>query len=661
MSISGITAEPARVLIVDDERPTRDILSAILKPEGCVVITADSGEEALAIVAAQAIDLILLDILLPGMDGYQLATLIKKNPATRGIPIVIVSALDDRNARMLGLSAGAEDFVTKPVDRGELCVRVRNLLRLKEYSDYHDKYSKMLEGEIGSRAADLVESERLYRSTFDAAPIGIVHVGLDGQLLRMNQRICDLLGYSREQLRDDAVQALLRTTATAAELDAFQTMAAGMLERYVINEKSYLRPDGGVVWVRINTSIHRDTEGRAQHLISVVEDITEWRTLEAQLRQASKMDALGQLAAGIAHDFNNLLSVIISYSEMLAEGLKQGDPMRVDLGEIRGAGGRAVALTNQLLAFSRQQVLQPRLVNLGEVILGMENILRRLIGANVELSTTGSRDVDRILVDPGQMEQVIMNLVVNARDAMPSGGKVTIEAVDVVLDAKYAAEHVGVKAGPHVKLSVRDTGTGIDRATLARMFEPFFTTKPSGKGTGLGLATVFGIVRQSGGTIWVDTVLGRGTTFEVLFPATASAENTRPALSPQENRLPRGSETILVVEDEEAVRVLAAAILRRCGYDVLEAQSPGDAFLLCEQHSTTIHLLLTDMVMLRMSGRQLAERLLVLRPEMKVLYMSGYTDDPVVRLGVRDATIAFLQKPITPESLTRKVREALGG
>jgi two-component system cell cycle sensor histidine kinase/response regulator CckA len=660
MSLSAIGAEPARVLIVDDERPTRDILTAILGPEGCIVITADSGEEALAIVAAQPIDLILLDILLPGMDGYAFATLIKKNPATRGIPIVIVTALDDRDARMLGLSAGAEDFVTKPVDRAELCIRVRNLLRLKEYSDYHDKYSQMLEGEVGSRAADLVESERLYRSTFDAAPIGIVHVGFDGQWLRMNQRISDLLGYSRDQLRDDAVQALLRTTATAAEVDAFRRMAAGTLEHYVINEKSYQRPDGSMVWARINTSIHRDTEGRAQHLISVVEDITEWRTLEAQVRQASKMDALGQLAAGIAHDFNNLLSVIISYSEMLAEGLKQNDPMRADLSEIRGAGGRAVALTSQLLAFSRQQVLQPSLVNLGEVILGMENILRRLIGANMELSTTGSRDVNRILVDPGQMEQVIMNLVVNARDAMPSGGKVTIEAVDVVIDAKYAAEHVGVKAGPHVRLSVRDTGTGMDRATLARMFEPFFTTKPSGKGTGLGLATVFGIVRQSGGTIWVDTVLGRGTTFEVLFPATAAVEGGRPSSPPQERRLARGSETILVVENEEAVRVLAGTILRRCGYDVLEAQSAGDAFLLCEQHSTTIHLLLTDMVMPRMNGRQLAERLLVIRPEMKVLYMSGYTDDPVMRLGVRDATIAFLQKPITPESLTRKVRQALG-
>lgn len=660
MSIGGLRAEPSRVLIVDDERATRDILTTILKPEGCVLITADSGEEALTIVATTAIDLILLDILMPGMDGYEFVAIIKQNAATRSIPVVIVTALGDREARMLGLSAGAEDFITKPVDRGELCVRVRNLLRLKEYSDYHDKYSQMLEGEIGSRAADLVESERLYRSTFDAAPIGIVHVGLDGEWLRMNQRFCDLLGYSREQLRGDAVQALLRATVTAAEGDAFRRMAAGTLERYVINEKSYQRPDGSLVWARINTSIHRDTEGQALHLISVVEDITEWMTLDAQVRQASKMDAIGQLASGIAHDFNNLLSVIISYSEMLAEGLKEGDPMRADLGEIRGAGGRAVALTSQLLAFSRQQVLQPRLVDLGEVVLGMENILRRLIGASLELITTGSGSVDRILVDPGQMEQVIMNLVVNARDAMPNGGKVTIEAANVILDDRYAAEHVGVKAGPHVRLSVRDTGTGMDRVTLARMFEPFFTTKPSGKGTGLGLATVFGIVRQSGGTIWVDTVLGRGTTFEVLFPATDAVEAGRPSLSAPERRLARGTETILVVENDEAVRVLASTILRRCGYDVLEAQSGGDAFLLCEQHSSIIHLLLTDMVMPRMSGRQLAERLLLIRPEMKVLYMSGYTDDPVVRLGVQDATIAFLQKPITPEALTRKVREALG-
>jgi nitrogen-specific signal transduction histidine kinase len=407
-------------------------------------------------------------------------------------------------------------------------------------------------------------------------------------------------------------------------------------------------------------SVHRDTRGKPQHFICVIEDITEWRTLEAQLRQASKMDAIGQLAAGIAHDFNNLLSVIISYSEMLSGDLKEGDPMRADLEEIRGAGKRAVELTRQLLAFSRQQVLQPQLVDLGEVVRSMEKMLQRLLGADVELHATESGELSRILVDPGQMEQVIMNLAVNARDAMPQGGKLEIMTSRVQLDQTYAAEHVGITPGPHVLLAVSDTGTGMDKATLARMWEPFFTTKELGKGTGLGLATVFGIVRQSGGTIWVDSELGRGTTFQVFFPTVDGAARTRaapPSVAPA--RVLRGTETILVVENEEAVRVLACAILRKHGYDVLEAQSGGDAFLICEQHPSVIHLLLTDMVMPRMSGRQLAERLHVIRPEMKVLYMSGYTSDPVLRHGILESSIAFLQKPITPEALSRKVRDVL--
>jgi PAS domain S-box-containing protein len=660
MSVIPDSVHSARILIVDDERPTRQILEAMLKPEGFVLSNAGSAEEALAMVAEQAPDLILLDIILPGMDGYELTAKLKGNPSTRAIPIVIITALDDRNARMLGLSAGAEDFVTKPVDRAELCIRVRNLLRLKAYSDYHDQYSQMLEGEVGSRTADLVESERLYRSTFDAAPVGIVHVGLDGEWLRINQRLCDLLGYSREELQSAAVQKLMSSNGDANEIELFRQMAAGQLDHYVINERRYPRREGSDVWARVNMSVHRDTGGRPQQFISVIEDITEWRALEAQLRQASKMDAIGQLAAGIAHDFNNLLSVIISYSEMLSGDLKEGDPMRADLKEIRGAGKRAVELTRQLLAFSRQQVLQPQLVDLGEVVGSMENMLRRLLGADVELHATQSGELSKILVDPGQMEQVIMNLAVNARDAMPRGGKLTISTSRVQLDQSYAAEHVGVTPGPHVQLAVSDTGIGMDRATLARMWEPFFTTKEVGKGTGLGLATVFGIVRQSGGTLWVTSEPGRGTTFEVYFPVadgSARARVSPPSTAPA--RVLRGTETILVVENEESVRVLACSILRKHGYDVLEAQSGGDAFLLCEQHPTVIHLLLTDMVMPRMSGRQLAERLHVIRPEMKVLFMSGYTSDPVLRHGILKANIAFLQKPITPDTLSRKVRDVL--
>jgi two-component system, cell cycle sensor histidine kinase and response regulator CckA len=380
---------------------------------------------------------------------------------------------------------------------------------------------------------------------------------------------------------------------------------------------------------------------------------------EAQLRQAQKMEAIGSLAAGIAHDFNNLLSIVLSYSELAAEPLAEGDPLRADLMQISEAGLRAAALTKQLLAFSHQQLLQPKVLDLNAVFAKMATMLRRLLGEDIELTPPRSAAVHQIVADPSQVEQVIMNLAVNARDAMPQGGKIGIEVTTVTLDEEFAARHLGAKAGAHVLLSVSDTGTGMNSTTLARVFEPFFTTKELGKGTGLGLATVFGIVRQSGGVICVDSVVGSGTTFSIYFPVAEGTVSHSPEPINLERPSLLGTETILLVEDEESVRSLVRAILNKFGYIVLDAQSGGDALLLCEQHPDSIDLLLTDVVMPRMSGRQLAERLALLRPQLKVLYMSGYTSDAVLRHGVRDATIAFIQKPITPGPLARRVREAL--
>jgi two-component system cell cycle sensor histidine kinase/response regulator CckA len=478
-----VANRPTRVLIVDDERKSRELLEVMLSAAGFVLQLAVSGEEALALIAAEPPDLVLLDLRLPGIDGYQVVAAIKGSIITKNIPIIVVTALEEREARIRALTAGAEDYLTKPVDHVELCARVRNLLRLKAYGDYHDKYGQLLEGEVDSRTADLIESERVYRSTFDAAPVGIAHVGLDGRWLRVNQRLCDLLGYSREELQGSFVPDIVRPDerAEADEAEAFRRMVAGSLDRYVIDEREYPTQDGGSFWARVNVSAHRDAEGRAQHFISVIEDITERRGLEARVRQASKMDAIGRLAAGVAHDFNNLLSIVLSYSEILALNLREGDPMRADLGEIRGAGLRAAALTRLLLAFSRQQVLEPRIVDLGEVVSGMERMLQRLIAEDVELTVIGTIGQGRVLVDPGQIEQVIMNLAINARDAMPNGGKLTIETTLVELDEAYVSQHVGVRAGPHVMLAVSDTGVGIDKATQARMFEPFFTTKAVGK------------------------------------------------------------------------------------------------------------------------------------------------------------------------------------
>ncbi len=380
---------------------------------------------------------------------------------------------------------------------------------------------------------------------------------------------------------------------------------------------------------------------------------------EQQLRQSQKMEAIGTLAGGVAHDFNNLLTVISSYSELAMGDLDANAPLRADLEQVFQAAGRAAALTRQLLAFSRKQVMRPELLDLNQLVAAIEKMLRRLIGAGIEIRRVEETPLARVKADPGQIDQVIMNLAVNARDAMPDGGQLTIETANARLDAAEAGR-LGVEAGSWVLLSVRDTGIGMDEATRARIFEPFFTTKEPGKGTGLGLSTVYGIVRQSGGCIAVESEAARGTTFKIYLPADESFEESLEA-EPNRSRAGTGSETVLVVEDEEAVRTVVDRILRRCGYSVLTASHAGEALLLSEQHHGPIHLLLTDVVMPLMSGRQLAERVRRGRVETRVLYMSGYTNDGHLGPGVLEAGTELLQKPFGPDTLTRKVREVLDG
>ena len=504
-------------------------------------------------VAEHPPDLVLLDIMMPGINGYQVAGEIKGNPATKNIPVIMLTAPTDGRSRLLGLNVGAEDFLTKPLDRAELCARVRNLLRLKEYGDYHDKYAQLLESEVGSRAAELVESERLYRSTFDAAPVGIVHIGLDGKWLRVNERLCTLLGFTHEELLTPAIQELVQAEKVPNEEYVLRQMAAGAVDRRAFDEMRYRRRDGNIMWGRVNISVHRDSEGQPQHFIAVIEDVTERRALEEKVRQASKMEAVGCLAGGIAHDFNNLLSVILSYAEVIGSDLKPDEPLRADIEEITTAALRATDLTRQLLAFSRQQVLEAKVLELNQRIAGMEKMLRQLLGASIDLTVLPATGLWKVKADPGQIEQIVMNLAVNARDAMPQGGKLTIETTNVELDDDYASGYHDVAPGSYVMLAVSDTGIGMDKATQARIFEPFFTTKETGKGTGLGLATVFGIVRQSGGHIWVYSEPGEGATFKVYLPRVSGAAALRSSGRPAPNVF-RGTETIRLIEDDEQVR-----------------------------------------------------------------------------------------------------------
>jgi signal transduction histidine kinase len=423
-----------------------------------------------------------------------------------------------------------------------------------------------------------------------------------------------------------------------------------------VNEN--LTADGKVIRCQwFNTPLFED-DGRFAGILCLAQDITEKVAMEERFRQAQKLEAIGSLAGGVAHDFNNLLTIINGYADLVQATLPADSPTAELVREISQAGDRATGLTRQLLAFSRKQVLEPKVLQLNAVVAETTKMLQRLIGEDVDLHTSLDPGLDRVKADPGQIEQILINLAVNARDAMPRGGKLTIQTANVELDETYVESRSDVRPGRHALLSVSDTGSGMDETVKSRIFEPFFTTKEAGSGTGLGLATVFGIVKQSGGHIAVYSEPGLGTSFKIYLPVVDELASSTTAPTEQA-ALVQGVETILLAEDEPALRALTRHVLQLHGYKVLEAENGTAALRAAEGYDGPIHLLVTDVVMPAMSGRQLAEALVVLRPEMRVLYLSGYTDDAVVRHGVLHAETAFLQKPFTPSGLAHKVRKVL--
>ena len=507
---------------------------------------------------------------------------------------------------------------------------------------------------------DLRARDELQQTLFRHAPIGQALGTIDGWLLTANPALCAMLGYTEEELLRLHFPTVTHPDDRALTYSYMQRLISGE-QPFFDFEKRYLRKDGSVLHVRSTVAIVRDAEGKPLYNIGLMQDISERKQLEAQLIQAQKMESIGQLAGGIAHDFNNLLTIILGYGELAQADLPPDAPAAEALRSILDAGGRAATLTRQLLAFARRTVIEPAIVNLNDLILDMDRLLRRLIGEDIELVTLPTPDLGMVRADPGQIEQVLLNLVVNARDAMPRGGRLTIETGNVELDEHYTERHLGSATGPHVLLAITDTGTGMSPAVQQHLFEPFFTTKAPGTGTGLGLATCYGIVKQHGGSIWVYSEEGHGSTFKIYLPRVEGTVQpvTSTGVTPT---LPRGSEMILLVEDEQGVRRLVREILSEHGYTVLEAPNGVEALALIERHpDLAIGLLITDVVMPQMGGREVANRLSAKLPGLRVLFMSGYTTSGIVRGGWLDPGIAFLQKPFTPAALLHKVRAILDG
>jgi len=517
--------------------------------------------------------------------------------------------------------------------------------------------NRKLEEELREReriGAALQHSEARYRSLFENSTAGVFRNTLDGRLLACNEAFIRMFGGTREELLGQLSHDYY--PGGKAERDAW--LATFLKTRKESGtEMCYRRRDGSLIWALRNLEIVKDENGE-EVIQGTLVDITERRLLEEKLRQSQKMEAIGQLAGGIAHDFNNLLTVMQGYTRLLLERFRDNAETNYQVTKIEEAAERAASLTRQLLAFSRKQVLQPKVISLNALVENLDSLLRRLIGEDIELETVAAADLGNVKADVAQIEQVLMNLVVNARDAMPKGGRLTVETGNVQLDESYSAKHPTVRPGPYVMLAVSDTGEGMTAETQARIFEPFFTTKEMGRGTGLGLSMVYGIVKQSGGHIWVYSEVGTGTTIKIYLPRTAEAAESTLA-APAEASSVRGNETILLAEDDYQLRELARSILAGCGYSVLVTKDAKEARLVCEQQASSIHMLLTDVVMPGISGRELAQALLSRNPASKVLYMSGYTENAIVHHGVLDTGTFFLQKPFTPSVLANKVREVL--
>jgi two-component system cell cycle sensor histidine kinase/response regulator CckA len=633
-----------RLLILEDTPHDAELIIAVLEDAGyvCRWDRVETREDFLKRLDRPDFDIALCDFSLPALDGLTALALFTKRRLD--IPFIFVSSTPGEEVAIECLKAGATDYVIKP-HLARLAPVVTRALREKS------QQRKRRQAEQALR-----ESEERLQAILDNSPALIYTQDTECRFTFVNRQFETLFKVEKDQIK------------TSFPHDIFPEEIAATLVSYcakVLEEKApkefeevILHDDGPHTYVSIRFPLF-DSSQAVSGLCTISTDVTGGKLLEEQLRQAQKMEAIGRLAGGVAHDFNNLLTAIIGYSQIVLASLGPNDLLRKEVDEIQKAGKRASSLTSQLLAFSRRQILQPRVLDLNVIVSNTVKMLRRLIGEDIHLVTILASDLGHVKIDPGQMEQVIMNLAVNARDAMPRGGKLTVETSNTLLDDTYAREHISMQPGPYVMLAVTDTGVGMNAETRSHIFEPFFTTKETAMGTGLGLSMVYGIVKQSGGYIWVYSEPGEGTTFKIYFPQIEEAEDS--ALQRDDaGYLPRGTETILLVEDEQSVRDLTVRILSELGYTVIEASNGEEALQISSERAHgEIDLLLTDVVMPQMSGKLLTDMVKAARPGIKVLFSSGYTDNALVHHGSLEPGTAFLQKPFSPSGLARKVREVL--
>ena len=634
-----------RVLVVDDDPPTRMLMRESLTAAGFEVIEARDGDEALAGWRQSSPDLVLLDVVMPGMDGFEVCRRLREMPHGDEVPVLMATGLEDVDSINRAYLVGATDFITKPINWALIGHRVRYMVR------------------GGRLQRSLRHSEERFRTLIENIADLIILLDPDGTLTYASPAVErtlhrppeDLIGRRFEELVHEADVPVLRNCMALAIETRGKPHAAnlrlataeGMCRTMETIFMSMANPDGGASVVVTSRDITARLDAEAA-----------LRKSEEQLRQAQKMEAVGRLAGGIAHDFNNLLTAILGYSQILEERFEAEGRTCEEIREVRRAGQRAGSLTRQLLAFSRKQIHQPRVIDLNTVIGDMESMLRRLMGEDVALETRLAPDLRRVMADPGQLEQVLMNLAVNARDAMPTGGTLIIETANATFDEAYARTDREVLPGDYAMIAVSDNGCGIPADRLDKIFEPFYTTKEKGRGTGLGLSTVYGIVKQSNGYVWTYSEPGQGATFKIYLPATT--EPARAARPPVDGtRSLTGTETVLLAEDEAWVRKLVSQCLEQHGYTVLVAEDGEQAVRIHQCYTGRIDLLLTDVVMPRLNGVDLAARITRDRPGCRVLFMSGYTGHAILQHGRLPPECAFLQKPFTLQDLASLVRDVL--